>query len=226
MSTALTFTHALERAELAARQTLPAALHERLAAAYSLVKDGRVFQASDGSWQVDSATSEGLTYSVNGSCTCDDHHYKKPAYCKHQLAMHLARKVKALMTVQAAVGQAAQTAQEPASASQTTVDTSAAACAPQGLGEAPASVNCHIVLEGRQVQLTLRDTDETRLLARLAAVLRQYPAPAKFATQGPTPGQDKGWCHKHNVPMKHTTKDGRSWYSHYDQNVGRWCKGR
>src|SRR5262245_8323061 len=131
MST-LTFTHALERAELAARQSLPAALHERLSAAVSLVKDGRVFQASDGSWQVDSTTSEGLTYSVNGSCTCDDHHYNKPAYCKHQLAMHLARKVKALMTVQADVGRVAQEAQEPTSPPQTTADTSQVSDAPQG----------------------------------------------------------------------------------------------
>src|SRR5262249_1580350 len=172
MST-LTFTHALERAELAARQSLPAALHERLSAAVSLVKDGRVFQASDGSWQVDSTTSEGLTYSVNGSWTRGDHHHNKPRSCKHQLAMHLARKVKALMTVQADVGQDAQTTQEPVSLPQTTVDTSNSVDTSTALPEAPASVNCHIMLEGRQVQLTLRDTDETRLLQRLAAVLQQ-----------------------------------------------------
>jgi hypothetical protein len=45
------------------------------------------------------------------------------------------------------------------------------------LPEAPASVNCHIMIEGRQVQITLRDTDENRLLGRLAALLRQYPLP-------------------------------------------------
>ena len=53
------------------------------------------------------------------------------------------------------------------------------------------SVNCHITIEGRQVQLTLRDTDETRLLQRLKAAgsstpcLRSpQPALARGARQG------------------------------------------
>jgi hypothetical protein len=33
----------------------------------------------------------------------------------------------------------------------------------------------YITLEGRQVQVTLRDTDETRLLQRLTALPQQYP---------------------------------------------------
>jgi hypothetical protein len=49
---------------------------------------------------------------------------------------------------------------------------------PPPLPEAPASVNCHITIEGRQVQLTLRDRDETRLLERLTTLLKQYPVPA------------------------------------------------
>jgi hypothetical protein len=78
------------------------------------------------------------------------------------------------------------------------------------------------MLEGRQVQVTLRDIDETRLLARLAAVLQQYPAPQPPARpQGPSQGQDKGWCSKHNVQMKQTQKDGRSWWSHKTSEGGR-----
>jgi hypothetical protein len=42
---------------------------------------------------------------------------------------------------------------------------------PVTLPEAPCSVNCHITIAGRQCQLTLRDSDEGRLLARLQAVL-------------------------------------------------------
>ena len=49
--------------------------------------------------------------------------------------------------------------------------------APPPLPEAPASVNCHITIAGRQVQLTLRDSDEARLLERLQAVLALYPMP-------------------------------------------------
>ena len=81
-----------------------------------------------------------------------------------------------------------------------------------------------ITLEGRQVQLTLRDTDAIRLLQQLAAVVQQYPLPAQPATQGSKPGQDKGWCHKHNVPMKQTTQDGHSWWS--PRTADGWCKGR
>jgi hypothetical protein len=35
-----------------------------------------------------------------------------------------------------------------------------------------------LLIDGRDCQVTLRDTDETRLLVRLAAVLQQYPVPA------------------------------------------------
>jgi hypothetical protein len=101
-------------------------------------------------------------------------------------------------------------------------------CYTYPLPEAPASANCHITIEGRQVQLTLRDTDETRLLQRLTALLKQYPAPAQPAHQGPTQGQGKSkdWCAIHEVQMKHNQKDGRTWYSHYDEAAGRWCKGK
>jgi hypothetical protein len=64
--------------------------------------------------------------------------------------------------------------------------------APTPLPEAPASVNCHITLEGRQVQLTLRDTDETRLLERLAALLKQYPPPRAACDRGPHAGPGEG----------------------------------
>jgi hypothetical protein len=82
------------------------------------------------------------------------------------------------------------------------------------LPEAPASVNCHITLEGRQVQVTLRDTDENRLLERLGALLRQYPV---TETQQPTHqhnASQAGWCALHGVQMRQNRKAGRSWYSH------------
>jgi len=90
----------------------------------------------------------------------------------------------------------------------------------QPLLEASASVNCHTTVAGRQVQLTLRDHDEGRLLERLQKILERFPVEAK-----PQP-QDRGkdWCTVHNVPMKQTTKNGRSWFSHYQD--GQWCKGR
>jgi len=74
------------------------------------------------------------------------------------------------------------------------------------------------VLEGRQVQVTLRDTDETRLLQRLAALLKQYPAPAQ-------PERRQGWCAIHNAHMKQTTKNAKTWWSHRTPD-GQWCKGK
>jgi hypothetical protein len=95
--------------------------------------------------------------------------------------------------------------------------------APQPLPEAPASVNCFLQIAGRQVQLTLRDHDEGRLLERLRTVLAQYPAPqpmVETATVG------EGWCAKHGLQMKwNAGKEGRKgWWSHMTANG--WCSGR
>ena len=54
----------------------------------------------------------------------------------------------------------------------------------------PASATVHLELGGRQVQLTLHDTDETRVLARMEALLQQYPdtaTPAYDMPHGPRP---------------------------------------
>jgi hypothetical protein len=98
MST-LTFLQALTQAEAQARSTLDVALYERLSAAVALVQDGRVFQTTDGTWQVDSTSREGLVYSVNGTCSCDEVHFNKPpkGLCKHRLAMYLSQRVMTLM---------------------------------------------------------------------------------------------------------------------------------
>jgi len=96
------------------------------------------------------------------------------------------------------------------------------AAPPAPLPEAPACVNVHITIAGRQVQLTLRDTDEVRLLARpqgQALSPQQHNAAAMHRTV-------TDFCPIHQVAMKENTKDGRRWFSHYDETAGRWCKGR
>src|SRR5215831_11755892 len=90
------------------------------------------------------------------------------------------------------------------------------------LPEAPASVNVHLELAGRQVQLTLRDSDEGRLLARLEAILQRFPLVVK-----PTDTQAisaEGWCPKHGIQMQQQHKSGRTWYSHWTE--AGWCKGK
>ena len=92
------------------------------------------------------------------------------------------------------------------------------------LPEAPASVNVHVTIGGRDCQLTLRDHDEGRLLARLAQVLAQYPLPVPAAS--PAPPQEGRWCHMHQVTMHlNHGKDGRQWWSHRRPEGG-FCKGK
>ena len=35
-----------------------------------------------------------------------------------------------------------------------------------------------------------------------------------------------GLCKVHGVQMKDNEKDGRHWFSHYDEAAGRWCRGK
>jgi len=86
--TTLTFSQALERIEVEARQALPPAAHERLSAAVGLVKNGAVFQTDAGHWEVQSTSEPGTLYTVNGTCACPDSQYRH-AHCKHMSAWKL-----------------------------------------------------------------------------------------------------------------------------------------
>jgi hypothetical protein len=87
------------------------------------------------------------------------------------------------------------------------------------LPEAPASCNVYVTVAGRKVQMTLRDSDEQRLLARLEALLKRFPAEEEAEQEPP-----EGWCSKHGVQMKENTKNGRRWHSHMVD--GKWCHGK
>ena len=85
--------------------------------------------------------------------------------------------------------------------------------------------------------MTLRDTDEQRMLERLQVLLDRYPAPQP-APQAPSQRSPQQYnaeamhkrvsdfCPVHNVKMKENHKENRTWYSHYDETAGRWCKGK
>jgi hypothetical protein len=98
----------------------------------------------------------------------------------------------------------------------------------EALPEAPASANTHITLAGRQVQVTLRDTDEGRLLARLEALLNRYPVDAAPVSPCPAPAArtptPEGWCVVHAVQMKRQQNERGHWWSHKTSEGG-WCKG-
>jgi hypothetical protein len=69
--------------------------------------------------------------------------------------------------------------------------------------------------------VTLRDSDETRLLARLAALLQRFPSTAEPVQEPEAP---EGWCEKHGVQMKQRQGQYGTWWSH--QTAQGWCKGR
>ena len=181
---------------------LPATLHERLGTALALVEQAAVVLDDAGRYSVRSEEDPTRLWPVNGVCTCPDATCRAPeGWCKHRLAAALHKRVQALLP--------------PV---EETSCRSAPAAPP--LPEAPASVNVHLTIHGRQVQLTLRDTGEGRLLVRLDAVLQHFPVPEKPTE---TPAPSAGRCARHGVPMKENHKDGRSWWSHRTAD-GSWCK--
>ena len=219
-----TFPQALEQAELLARQSLPHLLHERISCAVALVRNGKVLQRDDGhTWDVESGSKPDVTYSINGhGCQCEDATYRAPAgRCKHLLATLLARKALALMREPQEDAVSTPDATDQAPGALASHETPVLSPMLPPLPEAPASVNVHLTIGGRQAQLTLRDTDESRLLARLEAVLARFPLP-QAPPQAAAPYH--GWCQIHNTQMRQTTKNGRSWWSHRtDQG---WCQGK
>jgi hypothetical protein len=176
-----TFSQALEQAELLARQALPHVCHERIACAVALVKNGSVLQLDDATWEVQSATTEGQTYHINGTgCPCEDAKYKAPKkLCKHQLGVQLFRKAVALMHPPAAP---VEPPRHHTSTESVEAPLRRERMAP-ALPEAPASVNFRAMIGQFEMQFTLRDASEAVLLQRLAALLknkdiRPIPKPA------------------------------------------------
>ena len=182
----------------------------RVDSAVKLVLAGDVELLPDGTARVASQSNGQTVYRVvNGSCDCKDFAKAPHHFCKHRLSAAIAKRAQELVkaTLDAGTtGQAAPLSQPPP------------AQPPAPLPEAPASVNVHLDLAGRQVQLTLLDSDEGRLLARLEAVLQRFPLVVK-------PSDDPPHCAKHGVPLKlQHGKDGRTWYSH--KTADGWCKGK
>jgi hypothetical protein len=141
---------------------------------------------------------------VNGTCDCPDFARAPSSWCKHRIAAGIQRRAMQAVSTSTALP-------PPPAAAQA-----------HPLPEAPASANCHVTIAGRQVQVTLRDTDEARLLTRLTALLAQYPVEQADVSHGET---REGWCQVHQVQMRRNEKDGRSWWSHQAPEGG-WCKGK
>jgi len=197
-----------------ARAILPASVNGRIESAVKQVLWQDVEPQADGSILVGSASDPGKTYRLVGTtCECQDftRGQAPEGWCQHRIAAGIHKRVQELLPV-------APVAPEPEAVP-------APAQGPQPLPEAPASANVRVTIAGREVQVTLRDHDEARLLVRLEEVLQRYPAPQPPA--GPTlAGEGKDWCPIHQTALKvNHGKDGCTWLSHRTAD-GQWCKGR
>jgi hypothetical protein len=205
----VTFREAVLQVADKAKAVLPANV-SRIDKAITLCLQGLV-EIVEGKCRVASQTNGKTIYhQVNGTCTCQDFTQEKApnGFCKHRLAHGLYRR--ATEMVQAQEQEPIVEAQPAATAESVQV--------PVQHTEAPASVNFHTTLAGRQVQITLRDTDETKLLARLETLLQRFPV----VEEPKEPAQQEGWCSKHNVQMKLNHGKRGSWWSHKLPN-GQWC---
>ena len=140
----------LETLVTKAKQNLPKAAAGRVDKAAELVIAGAV------TLQGGSATvknGKGKTYHINGQCDCPDYQHKKApgGWCKHRIAVALAKRLAEAERM-----------------------TTPSADTPTPLPEAPASANLKILLGTVPVMITLRDTDEERLMQRLDRFLKRY----------------------------------------------------
>src|SRR5262249_10824898 len=141
----------------------------------------------DGKAKVASQSNGSTSYFiVNGTCDCKDFPKSPSGWCKHRLAYGLYKRASALVKSRVAHSEPTETLQAV-------------------LPEAPASVNVRLTLGRREVQITLRDTNEQHLLERLEKLLERFPVQET---------QQEGWCRKHNLKMKEHQKNGQRWYAH------------
>jgi hypothetical protein len=223
------FRHAVREIAAKAKETLPECTG-RVDSAVKLVLAGDVELLDGGQARVASQANGTTQYFVvNGTCECRDFVKAPSGWCKHRIAAGLAKRVAARLRAPGdapanghapapTAAQAARAAAAPTAAPSPAADAPAGQPAPAPpLPEAPVSVNVYLELGGRQVQLTLRGTDERAVLARLEAVLQRFPLPA-------TPADTTPQCPSHG-PLKPSTK-GKGWYCPAKLADGSWCKGR
>ena len=200
-----------------AKATLPQC-NGRVESAVKIVLAGDVELLADGKAKV-ASQSNGTTayFVVNGECQCKDFPKAPSQWCKHRIAAGIHKRASTLAKQRLAQLDSAQHATSQPTREQSTPEAVHATVA-VSLPEAPASVNVHVMLHGRQVQVTLRDSDEHHLLERLERLLQHFPG-EDAKTEPPA-----GWCSKHSVQMKHKQSDKGSWW--YHKTAEGWCHGK
>ena len=184
-------------------------LNGRTEKACKLVLGGDVELHSDGTALVNSLTDPSRAYLVvKGACDCRDFEQAPEHLCCHRLAVGFARKVQELV---------------PLATPDITAGSNIASTPP--LGEAPASCNVYVQIGGHKVQVTLRDSDEQRMLERLQILLDRYPAAPERGREPQTPTVETPVC-KYHGQMKASTKAPGTWYCASKMGDGSYCKER
>ena len=141
---------------------------------------------------------------VNGECQCKDYPKAPSGWCKHRLPRAWPSGPIPWPSLSWKRPQPQNGHTEP-QATQVQPQAEPVSTLP----EAPASANVHVTMAGRTVQVTLRDSDEQRLLARLEALLQRFPAEEEPRGEQASP---EGWCNKHGVQMK-LRNSAHGWWS-------------
>jgi hypothetical protein len=187
----------------------------RIESAIKIVLAGDVELLEGGKAKVASQSNGTTVYHVvNGECSCKDFPKAPQGFCRHRVAYGIHKRAMTLAKLRLE----AQLDGHGTGNGQHTAEAPKATALAAGLPEAPASCNVYATLAGRKVQVTLRDSDETRLLQRLESLQTRFPAEDEAE-----PEPLEGWCGKHSVQMtQHHNKKG-SWWSH--KTAEGWCHG-
>ena len=191
-----------------ARTTLPLC-NGRVDKAVKLVLGGDVALHADGTGTVGSMSDASKSYAVaHSACDCQDFSRAPEGFCAHRLAVGITRRAQDLTAASAPI------------------DVTPTALPPGPLPafpEAPASVNVRLTVAGRDVQWTLRDSDETRLAARLDALLARYPV--EMASPSVAAPPQSPVCKYHGA-MKASSKAPGSFYCTKKIHDGSYCSER
>jgi len=165
-----------------AKERLPQEVNGRVESAVKLVLQGDVFFLDDGTVHVGSSDPLRYYRLTGQACTCTDFTQGKApsGWCKHRIAAGIQKRVKALLPASAVPDGTGAVPAHPTPP--------AGELAPVGtLPEAPASLNFRAMIGGYETQITLRDVDESALLARMQALLKRpdlKPVPKPAPRQG------------------------------------------
>ena len=188
----MTYREAVLQVADKAKNALPTHV-SRIEKAVTLCLNGHI-EVVEGQYRVHSQCNGTTVYHlVNKICPCGDFTSgKAQGWCKHKLSANIHRKAVEMIK-----------AQEPVATH----------------NEAPCSVNVRLPLGGREIQLTLRDTSESRLLARLADVLAQFQQNAPSVVN-----HEDHLCPIHKVDMPERQGKYGKFRSHKVGNT--WCTGK